>query len=130
MIPDWLDHELHNWGRWCHSGEPVGPPIQRQAASIEGRYLAESDMGDKPPPKPPVPNRERAEVVHRVYVDLMDRRERRVLVLRYVSGYSAKRVPKLMRISHEMYAASLVSAARMIGEAFRTKEARCSTQGK
>lgn len=21
MIADWIDHELHNWGRWCNSGQ-------------------------------------------------------------------------------------------------------------
>lgn len=130
MIAGWIDSELTNWAAWCRSGPPPGPPIQRMAASAEGKYLAPSDMGEEPPPPQPKPNRERAEIVHSVYLDMLNRTERRVLVLRYVDGWPEKRVPKIMRISRERYTVELISAARMVGEAFSTKEARCSTQRK
>ena len=122
MIADWIDHELRNWAAWCHSGEPAGPRIQRQAASAEGRYLAESDLGEKPEPRPPRPNRERAEVVHAVYLRQLDTRERRVMVLRYVDGYPEKRAPRLARISDDMYRAAMLSVARRVGEAFRSRD--------
>lgn len=122
MIAEWIDYELRNWAAWCHSGEPAGPRIQRQAASAEGRYLAESDLGEKPEPRPPRPIRERAEVVHRVYLEQLDSRERRVLVLRYVDGFPESKVPRIARISREMYAASMMSAARRVGEAFRSRD--------
>lgn len=119
MIADWIDHELRNWAAWCKSGEPAGPRIQDRAASAEGKYIAPSDLGDPPQPRPPRPNRERAEVVHRVYLQQLDTRERRALVLRYIDGWPENRVPRLMRISHAMYSAAMIGAARRVGEAFR-----------
>lgn len=122
MIAEWIDYELRNWAAWCHSGEPAGPKVQRSAASAEGHYLPPSDMGDPPEPRAPRPNRERAEVVHAVYLRQLDRRERRAMVLRYVDGYPERKVPRLMRVSDDMYRAAMLSVARRIGEAFRSHD--------
>lgn len=130
MIADWIAYELRNWGAWCRSGPPAGPPVQRMAGSAEGRFVSPSDMGDEDAPVQPIrPNRERAEVVHSVYLHRMDRRERRVCVLHYVQGHPERSIPKLARISADMHAASMLAVARMVGDAFR-KDLHCATQQK
>lgn len=125
MIADWIDEELRNWARWCWSGEFPGPRHQERAASAEGRYLPPSDLGDEPEQPRIRPNRERAERVHHVYLTQLDTRERRVICLRYVDRWPAKKIPRLMRISEAMFEAAMIQAGRRVGEAFRSADALC-----
>lgn len=121
LVPNWIDGELRNWSRWCWSGEWPHPlPIGR-AASIEGHYLPESDLGadvehDEIARRVPV-IADRAERVHAVYRSV-DRRAQRAMKLRYIDGWPAHRVPMLMHVSVPMYEAAMLSVVRCVSAAF------------
>lgn len=121
MVPRWLDAELHNWAAWCRSGEPAGPRVQDRAASAEGRYIAPSDIDADPEPRPPRPNRERAEIVHRVYLFELDARERQALKLRYVRRWPDNRIQRIMRVSSDVADTILFCAARRVAAAFNDR---------
>ena len=119
MIADWIHHELLNWGRWCHQGPWPHPIPPDHAASAEGRYVAPSDLGEPPDPKPIPPNRQRAEVVHRVYREQLTNREQGVLLLRYIKPTPFPATLRRLRINRREYDVALIAAARCVGEAFR-----------
>lgn len=123
MIADWIDHELRNWARWCWSGAWPHPLPPSHCASIEHRYMAPSDLGaevdaEEVARRIPIV-RDRAEVVHEVYLHQLSDLERRVLVLRYVKPTPMNVVMRRLRITKQSWDAALLSAARLVGEAFR-----------
>lgn len=123
MIAKWIVDELENWGRWCNSGPWPHPIPPDHAGSAEGRYLSPSDIDAEPEPRPVRPNAERAEIVHRVYREQLTERERRVLVLRYVRKVPNNQVARRARLSGALVAESLMTSARLVGEAFRERVA-------
>lgn len=123
LIPDWIDAELRNWSAWCNSGAWPHPLPPDHCASIEHRYQAPSDIGaevdaEEAARRIPIV-RERAEIVHRVYLDRLTERERRVLVVRYVHRTPADRVAHKTRLPENVVAEATIAAARLVGEAFR-----------
>jgi len=125
MIDGWIDAELRNWARWCWSGAWPHPLPSSHCASIEHRYMAPSDIGaeldaEEVARRIPIV-RERAEVVHRVYREQLTDRERRVLVVRYVHRTPADRVARRTRLSETLVAESMMTSARLVGEAFRER---------
>ena len=123
MIADWIDAELRNWARWCWSGAWPHPLPPSHCASIEHRYQAPSDIGaevdaEEVARRIPIV-RDRAEIVHRVYLDRLTERERRVLVVRYVHRTPADQVARRTRLSEALVAEATMVAARLVGEAFR-----------
>ena len=126
MIADWIDAELRNWAAWCWEGPWPHPIPPDHAASAEGRYLAPSDIDNAPAPRPIRANRQRAEVVHRVYREQLTDRERRVLALAYVRQRPICTVPRLMRVSERAVHEAIIAAGRRVGDAFRESHAlRC-----
>lgn len=121
LTETWIDDELRNWARWCRSGPWPHPIPPDHAASAEGHYIAPSDLGEPEEPRPPKPNRERAEIVHRVYMDLLTTRERWTLVYRYVKPTAERIVLRRLRITARDYDVALMAAARCVGEAFRER---------
>jgi len=129
MIADWIDAELRNWARWCWSGAWPHPLPPDHCASIEHRYQAPSDIGaevdaEEVARRIPIV-RERAEIVHRVYLDRLTDRERRVLVVRYIHRTPADRVSHRTRLPENVVAEATMAAARLVGEAFRERAALC-----
>ncbi len=124
LIPDWIDAELRNWSAWCWSGAWPHPLPPSHCASIEHRYAAPSDLSGPAEPRPIAPNRQRAEVVHRVYLDQLTERERRVLVLAYVQRNPWQAIPRLMRFGEAAARTALFAAARRVGDAFREERVR------
>lgn len=122
MIAEWIVDELENWGRWCNSGPWPHPIPPDHAASAEGRYSAPIiEDADAEQPRPVRPNAERAEIVHRVYREQLTERERRVLVLRYVRKVPNNQVARRARLSGALVAESMMTSARLVGEAFRER---------
>ena len=120
MIADWIHHELLNWGRWCHQGPWPHPIPPDHAASLEGRYIAPIiEDADAVQPRPVPPNQQRAEIVHRVYLERLTTRERWALVYRYVKPTAERIVLRRLRITARDYDVALMAAARCVGEAFR-----------
>lgn len=68
--PPWLLDELNNWRRWSWSGDLPHPLPPTHAASAEGQYIAESDLGEKPEPKSPEPDAARAKRMEAIYQGL------------------------------------------------------------
>lgn len=127
VIADWIDAELRNWARWCWSGAWPHPLPPSHCASIEHRYVAPSDIGaeldaDEIARRIPIV-RERAEIVHRVYLDRLTERERRVLVVRYVWRVPADDVHRAMRLPRAAVAVAASAAASRVGSAFRERHA-------
>lgn len=114
-----IDAELQNWAAWCHSGRWPHPIPPDKAASAEGRYIAESDIGEKPPPKPPRPNEQRALIVQRVYMEELTPRERRVIAGRYVRRESVPIIARRLRLTVPLVDEAILRSARRIGAAFR-----------
>lgn len=121
MIADWIDAELRNWAAWCHEGPWPHPIPPDHAASAEGKYIAPSDLGDPEEPRPPKPNFERAELVHRVFMDRLTQTERWSLIHRYVRRTEDRIAWCRMRVSRDVFETTLVNAARKVGEAFRER---------
>lgn len=118
MIADWIDAELRNWALWCRvDGEPWGPP-RAVIASAEGRYISPSDLSEPPEPRPPAPNRHRAELVHEVYMTRLTTRERWVLIWRYVKPVEDVVARRRIRVNKREWEVALMAAARCVGEAF------------
>lgn len=65
--------------------------------------------------------RDRAEIVHRVYLDRLTKRERLVLVVRYVHRTPADQVARRTGLSETLVAEATIAAARLVGEAFRER---------
>ena len=63
--------------------------------------------------------RDRAEIVHQVYRERLTQREQRVLVVRYVHRTPADQVARRTRLSEVLVAESMMTSARLVGEAFR-----------
>lgn len=123
MIADWIDAELRNWARWCWSGAWPHPIPPDHAASAEGKYIAPSDLGEPDEPRPPKPNHERAELVHRVFMDRLTQTERWALIHRYVRRTEEPIALRRMKVSRDVFETTLVNAARKVGEAFRESHA-------
>jgi hypothetical protein len=120
VIAPWIDAELRNWSAWCRSGPWPHPIPPDRAASAEGRYIAESDLGNDDAPPPPIkPIARRAEIVHRVYRERLTERERWVLVWRYVRPIDDRVAIRRLRITRKVYEQALMDSARRVGEAFR-----------
>lgn len=119
MIADWIDAELRNWARWCRSGPWPHPIPPDHAASAEGHYIAPSDLGEPEEPRPPKPNRERAEIVHRVFMERLTQTERWALIHRYVRRTEERVTLRRMRVSRDVHETTLRNAANKVGEAFR-----------
>ncbi|MCR4300827.1 MAG: hypothetical protein NUV51_04385 [Sulfuricaulis sp.] len=126
MIAEWINEELCNWARWCHSGPQPIPFPPDHCRSIEYRWIEPSDLyKEAPPPRQPSPNRQRAEIVHRVYLERLTDRERQAIKVRYV--WRDPKPWKHMRVGQAAYEAALITVARMVGEAFRESQAsRCA----
>lgn len=125
LIPDWIDAELRNWSAWCWSGAWPHPLPPSHCASIEHRYQAPSDIGaevdaEEVARRIPIV-RERAEIVHGVYRDRLSERERRVLVVRYVHRTPVDQVARRTRLSETLVAESMMTSARLVGDAFRER---------
>lgn len=125
LIPDWIDAELRNWSAWCWSGAWPHPLPPSHCASIEHRYQAPSDIGaevdaEEVARRIPIV-RERAEIVHRVYLDRLTDRERRVLVLRYVKPCTMGMTLRKLRCSKQEWETALLVVARHVGNAFRER---------
>lgn len=119
VIDPWIDAELRNWARWCWSGAWPHPLPQNHAASAEGHYLAPSDLGESPEPRQPAPNRHRAEIVHRVYLELLTQRERWSLVYRYVKPTEDRVVVRRLRITARDLEIARLDAGKRVAEALR-----------
>lgn len=65
--------------------------------------------------------RDRAEIVHRVYREQLTDRERRVLVVRYVHRTPADRIAHRTRLPENVVAESMMTSARLVGDAFRER---------
>lgn len=125
MIADWIDHELRNWARWCWSGAWPHPLPPDHCASIEHLYQAPSDIGaevdaEEAARRIPIV-RDRAEIVHRVYLDRLTKRERLVLVVRYVRRTPADQVARRTGLPENVVAEAMMVSARLVGEAFRER---------
>ena len=124
MIADWIDAEFRNWARWCWSGAWPHPIPPDHAASLEGRYIAPIiEDADAVQPRAPAPNRQRAEIVHRVFMDRLTQTERWSLIHRYVRRTEDRIAWRRMRVSRDVFETTLVNAARKVGEAFRESHA-------
>lgn len=122
MIDRWIEDELWNWARWCWSGAWPHPLPPDHAASAEGRFVAPPEWGENAEaeqPRAPAPNRERAEIVHRVFRERLTQTERWALIHRYVRRTEERITLRRMRVSRDVYETTLLSAARKVGEAFR-----------
>lgn len=120
MIADWIDAELRNWSRWCHAGPWPHPIPPDHAASLEGRYIAPIiEDADAPQPRAPAPNRQRAETVHRVFMEMLTQRERWALIHRYIRRTEDRIACRRMRVTQRDFDVALLAAARCVGEAFR-----------
>ena len=120
MIADWIEHELVNWARWCRSGPLPHPIPPDHAASLEGRYMAPIiEDADAAQPRAPAPNRQRAEIVHRVFMDRLTQTERWALIHRYVRRTEERIALRRMRVSRGVFETALLNAAWKVGEAFR-----------
>lgn len=123
VIDPWIDAELRNWGRFCHSGQLPHPMPPTHCRSIEHRYIAPSDLGrelDAEEIARRIPIiRDRAEIVHRVYRERLTQREQRVLVVRYVRRVPDDQVHRTLRLPRAAVATATIAAARLVGEAFR-----------
>lgn len=122
MIADWIDAELRNWARWCWSGAWPHPIPPDHCASIEHRWIDPSDLyKEAPEPRPIPPNRQRAERVDRVYMDLLSDRERLAVKTRYVLREKAPW--EHMGVPKATYEAAMLTVARLVGDAFRERAA-------
>lgn len=119
MIAEHVHHEFINWARWCWSGAWPHPIPPDHAASLEGRYLAPSDLGEPPEPRPIPPNRQRAEIVHSVFMDRLTQNERWALIHRYIRRTEDRIACRRMRVSMDVFETALVNAANKVGGAFR-----------
>ncbi len=119
MIADWLEHELLNWARWCRSGPLPHPIPPDHCASIEHRWIDPSDLYKEVEPRPIAPNRQRAEIVHRVFMDRLTQTERWSLIHRYVRRTEEPIALRRMKVSRDVFETTLLNAARKVGEAFR-----------
>lgn len=125
MIADWIDAELRNWARWCNSGAWPHPLPPDHCASIEHLYQPPSDLGAEVDAEE-VARRipiviDHAKIVHSVYLDRLTERERRVLVVRYVHRTPADQVARGTRLSEVLVAESMMTSARLVGDAFRER---------
>lgn len=126
MISEEIHHELLNWARWCWSGAWPHPLPPDHAASAEGRFIAPPEWGENAEaeqPRAPAPNRERAEIVHRVFMDRLTQTERWALIHRYVRRTEEPIALRRMKVSRDVFETTLVNAARKVGEAFRESHA-------
>lgn len=119
-VAEWIDEELHNWARWCHQGPWPHPIPPDHAASLEGRYIAPIiEDADAAQPRAPAPNRQRAEIVHRVFMDRLTQTERWSLIHRYVRRTEERIALRRMKVSRDVFETTLLDAARKVGEGFR-----------
>lgn len=119
MIADWIDAELRNWAAWCWEGPWPHPLPPDHAASAEGHYRApiiEDEDAERPKVRA---NRQRAEIVHAVYMERLTQRERWVLVYRYVRPTTQATALRRLRCTRRDWETALFAAARCVGEAFR-----------
>ncbi|MCL4822582.1 MAG: hypothetical protein KJZ57_00060 [Anaerolineales bacterium] len=120
MIADWIDAELRNWSAWCWSGAWPHPIPPDHCRSIEHQWIDPSDLyREAPEPRPIAPNRQRAEIVDRVFMERLTQTERWALIHRYVRRTEERITLRRMRVSRDVYETTLRNAARKVGEAFR-----------
>ncbi len=89
LIPEWVEHEIQNWVRWCWSGPWPHPLPPTHCTSAERYYRAPSDLGETETPFPPpyVPN---AEIVQRAYVAML-KQEQHVMKAEYIHPWDSGR---------------------------------------
>lgn len=114
-----IEAEFENWARWCSYGPWPHPLPADAAGSAEGRYIPESDLGERPPPRPVPPNEQRAMVVQRVYVEELTPRERKVTVERYIRRERPVVIARKLRLTPALVDEAILRAARRVAAAFR-----------
>lgn len=122
VIDPWIDAELRNWGRWCHSGQLPHPMPPTHCRSIEHRYIAPSDLGrelDAEEIARRIPIiRDRAEIVHRVYLRELSERERAALKILYVRRVQQIwQAARMVKIPVRQFEIALSDAGRRVGKA-------------
>ncbi len=123
LIPEWVEHEIHNWARWCWSGPWPHPLPPTHCTSAERYYRAPSDLGEAetPPPPPYVPN---AEIVQQAYVAML-KQEQHVMKAEYIQPWDSGRArygkvgaARRLRMSLATYETILRSGCFRIERAF------------
>jgi hypothetical protein len=131
MNGDWVDHELHNWARWCNSGpmpHPTPWECMGQCCSLEGGYLSPEQTGpsDLDDLRKPLPiHAENAKVVQRVF-DVSIYIERKVLQAEYLSPWQYARyssgigaAARRLKLSTPAYETILANLKQRVEKAFR-----------
>lgn len=89
VIPEWVEHEIQNWARWCWSGPLPHPLPSTQCASAERYYRAPSDLGEAETSLSP-PYAPHAEMVQRAYVAMLTK-EQHVMKAEYIHPWESGR---------------------------------------
>ncbi len=115
MIDPRTHSDLLNWARWANHGDDGGPPVQRQAASAEGRHIPDADTVFEESQDKPTPIFEtRARIVQGVYDSRLSHAERKVLQAEY-----AHRKRYLRETRRGAWVFSRPAAARTLGMPMR-----------
>lgn len=116
----WVDSELENWARWCHSGPALGPP--EPGSCLDNICMPEvmasaSDYREIPA------HEERAKLVQKVYDDSIFI-ERKVMQAEYVSPWKYGRsggihvAARFLEISTPAYETILTVVKRRVEQVF------------
>jgi len=123
-IPEWVEHEIQNWVRWCWSGAWPHPLPPTQCASAERYYRAPSDLGEVES-SPPPPHAAHAQIVQRAY-DAMLPQEKFVMKAEYIQPWESGRIrygragaARRLKVPLSTYETILRSACFRIERAFR-----------
>lgn len=116
VLPDWLHHELLNWGRYCWRGPYPHPLPPQQCASLEGNYSRYGENTDEEAiDSKPIPvNLTNAKIVQGVY-EILPWLQQQVLRAEYPQRHEQKRV---VQVGREEYAAALAAAVYRVMLAF------------
>lgn len=126
-----VEYDLHNWARWCNSGSDGGPPVQTQAASAEGRHIADDGQIWETQEDRPIPiNVDRARIVQMVYDERLTPAERKVMQATYPHAYrymatlktgtrvfSTDKAARKLGVPLRIYAEMLARCRRLVSEA-------------
>lgn len=115
-VPDWVDHELRNWARYCWIGVYPHPIPPCRCASLEGNYsrFGEDTDAEAIDSKPIPVNLTNAKIVQGVY-EILPYLPQQVLRAEYPQRHAQKCV---VRVSKDEYAAALAAAVYRVMLAF------------
>jgi len=115
-VPDWVEQELRNWGRWCWMGAYPHPLPKERCASLEGNYQRINEEGstESVDSKPIPVNLTNAKIVQGVY-EILPYLPQQAMRAEYPQRHVQKRV---VGVSREEYAAALAAAVFKVMQAF------------